>query len=89
MGVCHSEGPRSVSNRLVRMRAYCRVRLGSLSLCPSWHSPWVLAVNQQTMAGVAERTAPLASRNALSFTWAEGRRHGPWPVLGGQPYHPR
>lgn len=46
MGVCHSEGPRPVSNRMVCMRAHCMVRLGWLSLCPSWHSPRVLAINQ-------------------------------------------
>lgn len=51
MGACHSDGPRPVSHRLVCMRANCAVRLDWLSLCPSWHSPWVLAINQPDHGG--------------------------------------
>lgn len=42
----HSESPRPLSNRLVCTGTYCTVSLTWLSLCPSRHSPWVLAINQ-------------------------------------------
>lgn len=46
MGFHSSESPGPLSNRLVCTRTYCTASLTWLSLCPSWHSPWVLAVNQ-------------------------------------------
>lgn len=76
MGVCHSEGPRPVSNRLVCIRAYCTVRLGWLSLCPSWHSPWVSAINQPDhgRCGRAHSSLGIMQPALLHMGWRETPR---------------
>lgn len=85
-GVCRSEGPRPVSNGLDCKRARWDWVGWARALHGTAHGSWLST--SQTVAGVAELTAPLASRYQLSFAWPEGRRHGPWPVSGGQPVPP-
>lgn len=72
-GDWHSEGPRPVSNRLVCMTAYCTVRLAWLSLCPSQHSPWVLAINQPDHGGCCKAHSSLGITQPalLHMGWRE------------------